>query len=125
MNRTGIAGFSYDKMNLSTNAHAEISAPPGSAIEGAATRLRLPRELLHEDGTNVNYRISCWIKSKAKEAYMSALERISSWVTEDVRRMAGVFSPTRIYSGAAGIRWMLINKSSEPAFFDDFKVEEL
>ena len=127
MCRTDRDSFAYDKMNLSTNAHGGKYClrldPPAKDQQFIYA---FPENYCMKAGAIVKYRISCWIKSKATEGVYVGLGenfKLGNGKTSDEWQEFSV--EQRIYSGAVGVRWMLINKSSEPAFFDDFKVEEL
>jgi len=116
-------GFSYEKMNLSSEA------PHGGKY---CLRLDPPskeQQLVYafpESNSlkaGAKYRVSCWIRSKAKEGVYVGLGETFKLGDGKTSEAWQEFSVEQtLYPGA---KWMLINKSGEPAFFDDFKIEEL
>ena len=115
--------FSYEKMSLSTEAP-----------HGGKYCLRLDPPAQNQDHVfafpvnsnlkvGAKYRVSCWIRSKAKEGvYVGFGEnfKLGDGKTSEVWQEFRV--EQTLYPGT---KWMLINKSGEPAFFDDFKIEEM
>ena len=127
MCRTETDRFSYNKMNLSTNAHSgkySLRLDPPSKDQKCT--YAFPENYCLKSGTNVRYRVSCWIKSKATEGvYIGFSEnfKLGKGKTSDEWNEFAV--EQKFYPGASGTQWMLINQSGEPAFFDDFRIEEL
>ena len=113
---------SYDKMTLSTDAHGgKYSLRLDPPSQGQQFIFAYPVNFCLK--ANAKYRISFWVKSKATQGvYVSLGEDLKLGDGKTSDQWREIAAECRYY---AGVRWKLINKSSEPAFFDDFKIEEI
>ena len=123
MCRTDGNHATYEKMNLSADdAHGgKYSLRLDPPTEDQKYIYAFPEYFGMKTGAK--YKISFWVRCKAKEGVYASLNENSKIGEGKTSEQWQEMSAEIIFYG--GMTLKLINSSKEPAFFDDFKIEEL